>query len=145
MRPGIKLASVYGMTRINRTNAQTYRPFRAPGTTRAAGRSAQRITVTQAELVNDEPVEEVIFEPNGSVDQRAAHRGYVITEPVEDILAERRDRALSCQHFWQGFSAPFMAQVIGQHIAGPDPRFGAYGRPRSITSEPPRPRFSTAC
>lgn len=133
------------MTRINSTNSQIYRPFRATGQRHQTGRSNQRITVTQCELVNDEPIEEVIFEPNSGVDQRAMHRGYAITEPAEDVLTERHERGLHRDHFWQGFSTPFMAQVIGQHATDPEPKIRAYARTSASTTLPPSPRLSTAC
>lgn len=134
------------MTRISRTNTQSYRPYGASGTTRTDGRSKQRITVTQCELVNDEPIEEVIFEPNSGVDQRAMQRGYAITEPGEDVLSRRHERALRRDHFWQGFSTPFMAQVIGhQNTVDSQPGIRAYARSSASTPPPPRGRLLTAC
>lgn len=112
---------------------------------RPAGRSSSRVTPTHAELVNNEPIEEVIFEPNSGVDQRARNRGYVITEPVEIDLVEREITRAPQEYFWQGFSTPFMAQVIGQHVAGPDPRVRAYARANAQPPRSPHHRLSTAC
>lgn len=133
------------MTRINGTNANTCRAFAASSTARSVRGRSHRITETRSELVNDEPIEEVIFEPNSGVDQRARHRGYVITEPVEDVLVERRDRAMSQDKFWQRFSTPFMAQVIGQNECRPDPRILAYNQAPTFASDKPRHRLSRAC
>lgn len=143
--PGIGIATSLGMTRIGSTNAQNYRPFRRPGSGRPTGHSTQRVTTTRAELVNNTPIEEVIFEPNSDVDQRARHRGYVITEPVEVDLVECKAPGAPQEHFWQGFSAPFMAQVIGQHVAGPDPRIRSYATTGTCIARPSRHRLSTAC
>lgn len=133
------------MTRINSINARNYRPLRRSQKGHSTGAPVSRITPTAAELVNDEPIEEVIFEANNGVDQRSNHRGYVITEPVEDVLVERPAPAPVQEHFWQGFSAPFMAQVIGQNAALADRRTRAYAHAASTRAGPARPDLRLAC
>lgn len=132
------------MTRIIGTNAQTYRPFRRPHTGRSAGASGPRITPVRSDLVNDEPIEEVIFETHNGVDQRAKHRGYVITEPVDEVLVERRKPATPQEYFWQGFSAPFMAQVIGQSGAREERHTRAYAHTASAKTLSAKPLRLTA-
>jgi hypothetical protein len=132
------------MTRIIGTNAQTYRPFRHPRTGRSAGVSGPRITPVRSDLVNDEPIEEIIFEARCGVDQRASHRGYVITEPVEEVLVERQEPATLQEYFWQGFSAPFMAQVIGQSGARDERHTRAYAHTASAKTPSAKPLRLTA-
>lgn len=96
-------------------------------------------------MVNNEPVEEVIFELNSGNDPRARHRDYVITEQVEKVLVEAPEPAPTQEHFWQGFSAPFMAQVIGQHVAPADRRTRAYANAASTKTGPTRPQLRLAC
>lgn len=133
------------MTRIIGTNTQNYRPFRSPRSGRPAGTSALRVTPTTAELVNDEPIEEVIFEVNSGNDPRARHRGYVITEPVETELVEHSAPGPTQEYFWQGFSTPFMAQVIGQNAAPADRHARAYANAASTKTQPARPHLRLAC
>ena len=132
------------MTRIIGTNAPTHRPFRRPRAGRSAGVSSPRITPVRSDLVNDEPIEEVIFETQCGVDQRSEHRGYVITEQVEEVLVERQEPATPQEHFWQGFSAPFMAQVIGQSGARDERHTRAYAHSASAKTQSARPLRLTA-
>lgn len=64
--------------------------------------------------VSDQPIEEVMFEPENGVDQRAHQRGFVVSEIREEVLTEQGSLNRPQSVFWQGFSTPFMAQVIGQ-------------------------------
>jgi hypothetical protein len=64
--------------------------------------------------VSDQPIEEVVFEPENGVDQRAQRRGFAVSEIREEVLTEQVSANRPQRVFWQGFSTPFMAQVIGQ-------------------------------
>lgn len=133
------------MTRINSINSQNCNPLRRSRNGHSKGAAIPRITPTAAELVNDEPIEEVIFEANNGIDQRSSHRGYVITEPVEEVLVERLVPTPTQEHFWQGFSTPFMAQVIGQNAAPADRRTRAYAHAASTKAGATRPHLRLAC
>lgn len=133
------------MTRISSINARNCAPLRRSRNGHSTGAPISRITPTRAELVNDAPIEEVIFEANNGVDQRSSHRGYVITEPIEEVLVERPAPVPTQEYFWQGFSTPFMAQVIGQNAAPAQRRTRAYAHAASTKAGPARPHLRLAC
>ena len=102
----------------------------------AGPRSAQRLqagAVIEADVVSDQPIEEVVFEAGTGVNQRGRQRGYGVREVREDVLVEKRqmaegNRDLAKGPFWQRYSTPFMAQMIGQVAAPAHQVTRAYGQ-----------------
>jgi hypothetical protein len=130
------------MTRINASHRLSFQP-RRPSRSLGTAVSPTRTAIT----VNDTPIEEVIFEANGSVDQRSKNRGFFITESQEDTLIEQPQRGGQQERFWEGFSAPFMAQMIG-HVApqGRPNRTLAYRNTELAVRRPDEPHLiSKAC
>ena len=108
------------MTRIGTSyRTPSLRALPAPRRNQRAAPLAAKLA-GEANAVSDLPIEEVIFEPNGGVDQKTKHRWYLASEVKEEVLVERSksgrnlNAELDHDEFWQRFSTPFMAQMIGQ-------------------------------
>ena len=138
------------MTRIGKTYANTYRPaLTGPrGSGRPGARTAsQAVRAVEADIVSDRAIEEVVFEPNNGIDQRGRQRGFAVSELKEEVLVERTRTGqhghddLNQDQFWQRFSTPFMAQMIGQNSQRPMTDGRGYAQPALAT---PQKRLSRA-
>lgn len=108
------------MTRISTSyGTPALRALPAPGRRTRISKIAAKLPV-EADVASNRPVEEVVFEANGGVDQKGKQRGFLVNELKEETLVERprngRNLNADLDHdqFWQRFSTPFMAQMIGQ-------------------------------
>ena len=133
------------MTRIGNTyGAHTRLALAGPNS--AARQRPLSTAVVEADVVSDQPIEEVVFEAGNGVNQRGRQRGYAVHEIREDVLVEQRqmaegDKTLGKGPFWQRYSTPFMAQMIGQVRAPAHQATKAYGQ---IEATPEIRRLSKA-
>lgn len=131
------------MTRINgsfRTHSRALAPI-------SAQRNGPRGTVVEAELVLDDPIEEVSFDGRAGAQHRDHRRNTAAGSLREEVLQERvaggraHTRRAGDEKFWQRFSSPFMAQMIGQSSTTYGSAAAGY---KSGGATPDLPRISKA-